>query len=88
MTYEFGTWYPIESAPKDGTRILVARINEEIGDGDIEISEWCSIKSERYEWVEGDLFRRVNDLLYEFWNDNGHRATHWMPLPPPPAKEE
>ncbi len=77
-------WQPIETAPKDGTRILIARLGDDVGMDAIEITEWCVSRNYRYEPVEGtDLFRRIEEN-YDFWNGNGHRATHWMPLPFPP----
>lgn len=79
-------WQPIETAPKDGTYILVARAGENIGVAPVEVVEWCSMVNSHWERVEGDLYRRVPDDPDEFWNGNGHRATHWMPLPEPPCK--
>lgn len=77
-------WQPIETAPKDGTHILIARLDDDVGMGAIEITEWCVSRSYRYEPVEGtDLFMRIEEAR-AFWNGNGHRATHWMHLPPPP----
>lgn len=82
-------WQLIETAPKDGTRILIAREGDTINANDeIEITEWCSMKQSHYVHVEGDLYRKVDDPPYEFWNGNGHRATHWMPLPDPPPSPE
>lgn len=76
-------WQPIETAPKDGTRILIC--NARCPEDEIEITEWFVIPREHYEHVEGDLYRKVSDDPYEAWNGNGHRATHWMPLPAPPT---
>jgi len=73
-------WQPIETAPKDGTPILILDMNGE----SIEITEWCTHKWTDYEHVEGELYRKV-ETESTYWNGNGHRATHWMPLPPPPA---
>lgn len=78
-------WQPIETAPKDGTRILVARLGKAIGVHEIEITEWFVMEQSRMEHVEGDLYRKVLLEPYEGWNGNGHRATHWMPLPEPPG---
>jgi hypothetical protein len=77
-------WQPIETAPKDGTQILVARAGDSVGVDDIEITEWCVMARSHYEHVEGDLYRKVEEEPHCFWNGNGHRATHWMPLPEPP----
>lgn len=81
-------WQPIDSAPKDGTRVL----------------GYCEANGIRYIaviWYRGEKFK---DSLYQ-WRiahddasvggfgeglPNGG-ATHWQPLPPPPAtpkKEE
>lgn len=70
-------WQPIETAPRDETKILVFTVH-----GDIEISESYSITTSDYEPVEGGLYRRV-ERTFENWNSNV--PTHWMPLPPPPA---
>lgn len=80
------TWQPIETAPKDGTHILIAKADDPNGVGmdQIEITEWCVLENFHWEHVEGDLYRKVPDEPNEFWNGNGHRATHWMPLPEPP----
>lgn len=77
-------WRPIEEAPRDGTPILVARAGED----EIEITEWCSMPVWHFEHVEGDLYRKVQDEPREFWNGNGHRATHFMPLPAPPEEPD
>lgn len=75
-------WQPIETAPKDGTKILVFTIH-----GDVELSDWYFYDSERYEPVEGTdgLFRRVTEKR-GLWNSN--TPTHWAPLPAPPADAE
>lgn len=78
-----GQWQPIESAPKDGTHILVVRA----GENEIEITEWCTQEHFRWEHVKDDLWRKIPEKPYEFWNGNGHRATHWMPLPAPPGEQ-
>jgi hypothetical protein len=74
-------WQPIETAPKDGTRIAFK--NEQSGLEDI--GHWDS-------WTDMPNWRR--ELLPDFakewdgeWSTdfgNGD-MTHWMPLPPPPA---
>lgn len=81
-------WQPIETAPKDGTLILVCRVGEDIGCGPVEVTSWYKIEDWQWEKVPGDdpdLYRKVHKGTYhEGWNNNGHRATHWMPLPEPP----
>jgi hypothetical protein len=63
---ERAAWQPIESAPKDGTPVLLG--------------------SKR-----GDLWPmrvRAWSKLYDGWRGGGTscEATHWRPLPAPPAK--
>lgn len=71
-------WQTIDSAPKDGTRILVFTIH-----GDVELSDWFSIPRISYEPINGgDTFRKVESIAAEGWNSN--EPTHWQPLPEPP----
>ena len=67
-------WQPIETAPKDGTNILlckapftalVGRFDDDLG------------------WVD---FDEDEDALREVWIEEGteYEPTHWMPLPSPP----
>ena len=67
-------WRPIETAPKDGTRILCGRFVTNCPydrDGTIDVDQW-------YEPLGG--FSQFN---MRFWP-----PTHWMPLPPAPKEEE
>lgn len=69
-------WMPIESAPRDGTPILVSGL-------------WCGIGPERhyavvvwdYETSGGPEWRSCGDLREAF----GY-LTHWMPLPSAPTE--
>jgi hypothetical protein len=70
-------WQPIETAPKDGTKILICGgtygcefspfefYNAQNNDDPL-IVIWCC---NRKEFCEGDFH---------------YHPTHWMPLPPPP----
>jgi hypothetical protein len=64
-------WQPIETAPPD-TDLIVAWW-----------SEWSS------KWlIEVNVARRSNTMPKDSGRSNGSAhgsATHWMPLPPPPA---
>ena len=78
-----GEWQPIETAPKDGTKILVYTVH-----GDVELSDWYSISYPSYELCgvndetgEG-IYRKIAGNPTEGWNSN--MPTHWMPLPEPP----
>ena len=71
-------WRNIESAPKDGTKILLASIGlNEVGE-DLGIW-WATSGFWSAKWLN--------------WNDGVepcglHKPTHWIHLPQPPRKEE
>ena len=69
MTQE---WQPIETAPKDGTLVLLYAQGT-LASGVYEAGDW-------YFW-EGEIVDcegRLNHWI------KGFGPTHWMPLPPPP----
>ena len=74
------TWQPIETAPKDGTKIIVLTVH-----GEIEISEWYVVTTAEYEPAGDGLFRKVETVFSQGWN--GNHPTHWMPLPEPPKEQ-
>lgn len=69
-------WQPIETAPRNGTRILVWAE----GDGPFEMHwntmGWNWLVSRQLGIWEGDGFT--------WYEADGHGPTHWMPLPEPP----
>jgi hypothetical protein len=71
-------WQPIETAPKDGTKILVFTVH-----GDIELTEWYEIQYPRYVEAENGLYRKVFDEPVTGWN--GNTPKYWMPLPDAPV---
>ncbi len=78
-------WQPIETAPKDGTRVLAVD-----GDGVISTAVYLQDWSESMVFIraerDGDVFKKkVEEVGY--WHmdaDDACGATHWMPLPAPP----
>ena len=76
-----GEWLPIETAPKDGTDVIVMYMHIEtqivhnafwlIDDDKIEYSGWWT-------YMRSEVAR---ELL-----DDWRAPTHWMPLPENPAK--
>lgn len=84
-------WQMIETAPKDGTAVLVY----------FSRAEWCDQHGEKVEMGEiRDYVERTEIGFYqdgtwresgtghdmfESWRDETQLPTHWMPLPAPPA---
>lgn len=75
-------WQPIETAPKDGTWILVSggRTDDEGDDRDVAVVQWTNyLNGETTEWH------------WQFaWYEGGYyglykNPTHWMQLPDPPT---
>lgn len=73
--FQFGTWYPIETAPKDGTPVLLfwPFITE---DGFVISGYWYDPIDVPGRWY--------SDLV----NGGATQPRHWMPLPPPPTEGE
>lgn len=67
---ESSGWQPIETAPKDGTDILLHVV---YGQSEILIGYFYS----------GDA---AHHGFYEIDGDDINNPTHWMPLPEPPEK--
>ena len=68
-------WQPIETAPKDGTKIILGRFVKNCQEG-------------RSPHVEIDFWHRLPVVGYEGFgkfNDKYWPPTHWMPLPAPPS---
>jgi hypothetical protein len=74
-----GGWFSSDTAPKDGTKILVFE-----SCGELAISHWFEMSHIEYEPV-GDLFRRVEIKDGGAWNSN--HFDFWMPLPDTPKYE-
>jgi hypothetical protein len=69
-------WQPIETAPKDGTRIIVAKQSGYV-------MAWASSAY----WFERQYKDREK---YSGWTDGFDTLatpTHWMPLPAPPGEK-
>lgn len=95
------TWQAIETAPKDGTRILLFSYAANWGGGKdlkqpiIRGGRCEAFKAERTVAVEGTDFFRKEEYDHERWvNDETYTTddrllppTHWMPLPAPPEQK-
>lgn len=68
-------WQPLDTAPKDGTKILLGRfVPRDKYNGRIRV-DW---------WHDG----KKNDFIgFGEFNTRYWPATHWMPLPDPPQAE-
>lgn len=77
-------WQPIETAPKDGTKVLI--VNDE---GAIDVAGYIEQWNERDEWVrkakDGDVYRTVREDRGYWGTGTAYCPTHWMPLPAPPV---
>ncbi len=76
-------WQPIETAPRDGTWFLLCRQSE--GWESYEVGRFDPLLFPEYVEAGNGLYRKEMRTGYEWLGfNNFHRATHWMPLPPPP----
>lgn len=65
-------WKPIETAPKDGTDVLL------FANDSIAIAAWQTDWPNRGEWATGYSCADYGDYYVK-------NPTHWMSLPEPPA---
>jgi len=76
MGAEMSGWQPIETAPKDGTKLLVGRFTG-------------NNNSANHEGLIAVDWYRTPGMMAGFigfgkFNTTWWPPTHWMPLPPPP----
>lgn len=71
-------WQPRETAPKDGTKILVY----EKGLEEFTVTHWYVIERSHYEEIGNGLYRKIIDEPTEGWSSN--YFDYWMPLPDVP----
>ena len=83
---EMSEWQPIETAPKDGTRILVSFGTMGVWLVSWDTPEWWGSHDDGSGiWCTDD--NKHGPYALRGYNDDGPRApTHWMPLPAPPTK--
>lgn len=66
-------WQPIETAPKDGTEILVCAPSHGKGPGQFVVI---------VTFLDGEWTTDRNSFDHSIWP-----PTHWMPLPHPPSSD-
>ena len=77
--FQFGTWYPIESAPKDGDEVIVAETGYWTS-----CATWGSTKYHGDGWLDAEALSHSDSYTARPL----FGVTHWMPLPPPPGELE
>ncbi len=78
-------WQPIETVPRDGTEVITICMRDD--PPCYEIDSWYVGKTDKYTERPDGLYEK-RDEEWGTWSQNGHRATHWMPLPKPPTDIE
>ena len=74
-------WQPIETAPRDGTLVILGS-NKEVGEGSYVKYSGGGHK------VDGWVLSTDHHGLDHYYADiMQHPPTHWMPLPPPPPTD-
>jgi len=91
-------WQPIETAPKDGTKVLcfgpgVDGPHWPVGKpmpNLFAVAHWNEIQYESYEEVGDGLFRKITKTSRGSWNCglSWYTPTHWAPLPEGPVKQK
>jgi hypothetical protein len=72
-------WQPIETAPKDGTPILVADAKS------VEVGVWQEETEDDTECGVVTIPGFDAGWWGSEWQPGGKQPTHWMPMPDPPA---
>ena len=76
-----GEWQPIETAPKDGTPILVFDVSEHYGDA----PRGQTVMVVRYRAYSPNDYRAPGGTWEAPYGPcSADNPTHWMPLPEPP----
>jgi hypothetical protein len=76
------TWQPIETAPKDGRKILLYRPLAHLSqDPHVTIKRAMNVL-----WHCFDVTIPEGYTAEQHFNDGAAFATHWMPLPEPPKE--
>lgn len=78
-------WQTIETAPKDGTWILV--YGENYGDEDgprFSVIKWVTNIVGVWEYIDSTT-RKLVEKDWSDWSDT-FAPTHWMPMPEPPKE--
>lgn len=79
-------WAKIDSAPKDGTFILVfgtAWNSNDIGAPKMGVAQWRDDTYTRWQLVDNETQKLVT-VPAGYWDCDGIDASHWMSLPDPP----
>lgn len=76
-------WRPIDTAPRDGTPVLLWSIYEMI-DGACSVAVFAPDFDSWVGMCEGDLLDIKTERGLVWWKVQD--PTHWMPLPPPPQQ--
>jgi len=87
-------WQPIETAPRDGTEILLGRASEEEDDPGVSVpGYWQAGYEDGIDYMGCDdgfvdshhqTFHGGRSFGAESHRYAPNQPTHWMPLPPPP----
>jgi hypothetical protein len=75
-------WRPIETAPRDGTKILAIRCAVYV-DPDTKVPE--DVRAYSICWFTDQPGWGLNPAFFDGYHSVS--PTHWAPLPPPPSSE-
>jgi hypothetical protein len=84
------TWQPIETAPKDGTDIIVGYDFATVWI--VHAAFWRQVDDNlrALDWTDEDTgwWSYINGSVTQEQLDGPRAPTHWMPLPDPPTSQE
>jgi hypothetical protein len=86
MTQMKSEWQPIETAPKDGTAVLLwgGQYEDDLnGPRDNEIISYAHFVPDDFDEGDPGRWEELGGCYYSSWI---HNPTHWHPVPPPPPE--